>query len=381
LDMSKTFQRAVTTAVLLFCVQIMTNYAYGGYQNAGMWVVRYQLKSQQNIDRVIDFARDNGITDIFVQVIGRGRAYYNTSILPKSPRIKNIKYDPLAYFCEKASRENIKVHAWINTMLVWSKHRKPFESNHPVNKLQDSFTFDNLNKSILSERQNTLKNKGIEGRFLSPAAIQVRDLYQKIVQELIDNYPIDGIHLDYIRFPSPNYGYHPFVREKFRAMTGIDPLYIDNSELLEEFTNINETKQKWNDFRCSQIDSLVGSVAKIIKAYPDIKISAAVKPDPVEARGKFYQDWEEWLSKNLIDFVVAMNYTSDNKEFGRIVEHIKKRQIEHKVWMGIGTYNQNPVITDRQFNLCIQDDYKGVVFFSYKSLIDKNLYVKKYGLD
>ncbi|MCF7740532.1 MAG: family 10 glycosylhydrolase [Candidatus Marinimicrobia bacterium] len=379
--MSKPFQRAVTTAVLLFCVHIMANFAYAGYQNAGMWVVRYQLKSRQNIDSVIDFARDNGITDIFVQVIGRGRAYYKTSLLPKSPRIKKIKYDPLAYFCEQASRENIKVHAWINTMLVWSKHQKPYENDHPVNKLQDWFTFDNLNKSILSERQKTLKNKGIEGRFLSPAAIKVRQLYQKIVQELIDNYPINGIHLDYIRFPSPNYGYHPFVREKFRSMTGIDPLYIDNSDLLEEFTDIQETKQKWKDFRCNQIDSLIGNLAKITKKYQHIQLSAAVKPDPVEARNKYFQDWEEWLRKGLIDFVVAMNYTSDNQEFGRIVKHIKKRQIKDKVWMGIGTYNQNPVMTDRQFNLCIQDNYKGVVFFSYKSLIDKNLYVKKYGLD
>lgn len=381
LEMLRPLPRTVILTVLLFCLNITSNKAFGYYKNAGLWVVRNQLKSKKNIDNVINFAKDNGITDLFVQVIGRGEAFYNTDIIPETQYVNASRIDPLAYFCEKADQYDLNIHAWVNILLVWSKPELAWKKNHFVNKYKSWFMVDKTNRSILQPTQEELKSRGIEGRFLSPAIPGLRELYKLIVQDLINNYEISGVHLDYIRYPSQDYGYHSYLRNNFKKQTGLDPIYLHKSRLLVEYSDVEKLKDEWNRFRMNSLDSLVSDISRITRAKDSILLSAAVKPDPEIARTKYLQNWGGWLEEDIIDFVVVMNYASDQEEFVKITSKLNQLEHQNRIWMGIGTYNQSPVVTDKQVTVSIMNDYPGIVLFSYQSILNKNIFIKKYGLD
>ena len=49
--------------------------------------------------------------------------------------------------------------------------------------------------------------------------------------------------------------------------------------------------------------------------YPNIMLSAAVKPNPNEAKNRWSQDWISWINNNILDFVIPMNYGVENDFF------------------------------------------------------------------
>ena len=50
-------------------------------------------------------------------------------------------------------------------------------------------------------------------------------------------------------------------------------------------------------------------------ARPGLRISAAVYPELGAARRNVGQDWPQWLSKGLVEFVAPMNYQATTNQF------------------------------------------------------------------
>ena len=95
-----------------------------------LWVVRDALTSPASVRRVVDDAAGAGVTDLLVQVRGRGDAFYSSEIVPVAPVLREAwrthgVFDPLALFCETAHARGIRVHAWINVYLAWSRGTPP----------------------------------------------------------------------------------------------------------------------------------------------------------------------------------------------------------------------------------------------------------------
>src|SRR5512138_3499251 len=80
----------------------------------GLWVVRTALVSAQELDRVVDAAAEAGFNALFVQVRGRGDAFYRSSLVPRSPLLEPQPddFDPLARLLARAHARRLKVHAW-----------------------------------------------------------------------------------------------------------------------------------------------------------------------------------------------------------------------------------------------------------------------------
>lgn len=93
-----------------------------------LWVIRHQMKTPQSIDSVLKFAAANQITDLFVQVRGRGDAYYHSRFEPKAEEIPE-NFDPLGYLLIKANRKKIRIHAWVNMFYIWSSEKNRFHLN------------------------------------------------------------------------------------------------------------------------------------------------------------------------------------------------------------------------------------------------------------
>ena len=86
----------------------------------GLWVVRTALVSPQAVDRAVDDAAEAGMNALFVQVRGRGDAFYRSKLVPRSPLLERQprEFDPFARLLTRARARRIQVHAWVNVLLA-----------------------------------------------------------------------------------------------------------------------------------------------------------------------------------------------------------------------------------------------------------------------
>jgi len=81
----------------------------------GLWVVRTALVSPEAVDRVVDGAREGGITDLFVQVRGRGDAFYESRLVGRSDLLAQqpAGFDPLLRLIERSRPRGLRTKAGI----------------------------------------------------------------------------------------------------------------------------------------------------------------------------------------------------------------------------------------------------------------------------
>ena len=102
----------------------------------------------------------------------------------------------------------------------------------------------------------------------------------------------------------------------------------------------------------------------------EIQLSAAVKPNLVIARERWFQNWQYWLENDIVDFVVPMNYFPEIKDFNMSVQIMKNnlsRNELNRVYMGISTYNQDAQSAADKVLMSRLNGFNAVSIFSYDS--------------
>ncbi|MCB0280633.1 MAG: family 10 glycosylhydrolase, partial [Calditrichaeota bacterium] len=207
----------------------------------------------------------------------------------------------------------------------------------------------------------------IEGLYTLPCFPDVLNYYQDIVKEIIETLPVDGIHFDYFRLADNDFGFHPKMRLLFAEKTGLN---IETTMNNQQSTMDERLKEKWMLFVSSQFTDFLKSLTSL---SDNVKWSVAVKPDPVEALYKKGQDWLKWLRKDIVDFVVPMNYTRSTRQFVSNVQYYQTLEpIKNRIWVGIATYNQSFGSMKEKEEIIKQ--YKmNYSFFSYNDLMEKKI--------
>ena len=82
-----------------------------------LWVVRDDMISRDLIDKFISYSVENGYKNIFVQVRGRGDAYYSSKLVPKSHLLSDNDFDPLAYVISKTKDLDLKNSCMVECLL------------------------------------------------------------------------------------------------------------------------------------------------------------------------------------------------------------------------------------------------------------------------
>ncbi len=334
-----------------------------------LWVVRDHLTQKKSIDEVLAFANKNGFNHIFAQVRGRGDAYYNSKIVPKSHLVE-ADFDPLDYLLKTNKNKNIKIHAWINIYYLWSSKTFPAQRNHLLYE-RPEWIDRNQNESYIKEQiylrnKNQLKIDG-EGFYLAPTNPKVNKYLIDVVDELSKDYKIDGIHYDYIRFHNSNYGHNEKGLSEF-SRTSSDN-HNDNGDIL------------FSQFKRNSITMFVKEASKNIKLNSrDIIISAAVKPNIYNAKLLFFQEWDLWLSAGYLDWVVPMNYMVKNDDFVQnmyIIKDSLPSKYHDKVIVGVSTYNQNAKSAGKKIERLKKMNFNNISIFSYTEFVKKPYYWKK----
>jgi uncharacterized lipoprotein YddW (UPF0748 family) len=146
--------------------------------------------------------------------------------------------------------------------------------------------------------------------WLCPNHPENRALELAVVRELATRYPIDGIHLDFIRYPSSSACVCPHCHRAFEAYLGHRvspwPAALDRPDL----------HARWLAFRRAVITGFVTDIRALLRREaPRLRLSAAVFPNASLARDTVGQDWPRWCRAGLVDFVCPMSYHRESAAF------------------------------------------------------------------
>jgi uncharacterized lipoprotein YddW (UPF0748 family) len=336
----------------------------------GLWVVRTGLVSPEEIDRVVERAEEAGLNALFLQVRGRGDAFYASKLQPRSTLLAGqpSSWDPLEYAIGRARARGLAVHAWVNVLLTGdfglalpSGHEL---TRHPewvmVPRAGAARALGAMPDALRPIVRKAARGGDAEGYYLSPSVPEVVGHLESVVRELVGGYALDGLHLDFIRYPGPEYDYSRAALLAFRPK-------LAGRELLSAPDGNSEA---WDQRRRDSVTSLVGRLASAAReARPGIFVSAAVVPARATAVSQKFQDWPTWLANGLLNAVCPMVYTTDDRLFRRQVQDA--REVAGRgpaVWAGIGAYRMDLDGILGKLALARAAKADGVILFSHESL-------------
>lgn len=342
----------------------------------GLWVVRTAMLAPETVDRVVDDAARAGFTALFVQVRGRGDAFYESRLVVRSPLLANqpARFDPLARLVARARARGLEVHAWMNVLLT-AHFGQPLPPGHVLRTHPEWVMVPrSAAQAALGARPADLPrivgqaargDNDVEGYYVSPFPPAVGAHLEEVVRELVQAYRVEGLHLDFIRYPGPDYDYSRPALEAFRKSNG-------GGDLL---SGPARDPEAWDAFRRSAVSDLVRRLASAAReARPGLQVSAAVGPDEAQAVGQRFQDWPRWLALGYLDAICPMAYTPDPRIFRAQVENaVARTRPALPVWAGIGAYRLTLQGTVERIRLARELGASGVVLFSHESLAPGDL--------
>ncbi|MGH7565975.1 MAG: glycoside hydrolase family 10 protein [Gemmatimonadota bacterium] len=297
-----------------------------------VWVVRNALASPAAWRQALDAVERAGCRRMYLQVSGRWDALYPSHVFvpPVSP--PRGWEDPLADALVEAHARGIEVHAWVNALLGWSAADPPPDPNHVWRRHPDWFVSRD-GRSMRELTRLDLDRAGLagEGWFLDPAREEVRTELRRFVLELVTRYSVDGVHLDYIRYPS---GWTP----------------LDGA---------------------SHVTRLVALIRNdLVNVRSEAVLSAAVMPVPDVARDAFGQDWAEWLDLGLVDAVAPMVYRDSPGSIEGVVRGWPESVPREQVWVGVRIDRISPAELAEAARRLADQAVAGLALFSHNLLLD-----------
>lgn len=298
-------------------------------------------------DKSISILEDNGFTDIVVNMSWAGNANYSSKVLPVSPEAEE-RGDQIKLCLAACRRHGIRLHVWrVCWNMGWTAPKEFVGKMKREGRTQVNF-------------DGTAKDN-----WLCPSDPFNQKLEIAAMVEVAENYAVDGIHFDYIRYPGSTSCFCQGCRDRFERAAG---------------TRVNKwpdgvrsdagLAKKWLEFRRKNITAVVATVnEKARAARKGIQISAAVFTDWMVHRDEIGQDWKLWCDAGYVDFVCPMDYTTNNRDFQTMVSKQAGWAGKTPCYPGIGLSMWSPA--DRmarlvdQVNITRRMGTGGFIVFNY----------------
>jgi uncharacterized lipoprotein YddW (UPF0748 family) len=214
----------------------------------------------------------------------------------------------------------------------------------------------------------------LEGLYVSPIGPAAREYTIGVVRDIAQRYDIDGVHLDYVRYPSEDFDYSRdalalFRQDVIRDLEPADRRTYDERLAAEPLIYTLAFPERWRRFRTASLTTMVSQVRDAVKqAKPGATISAAVLPDAADANARHLQDWRAWSAADLIDVFCPMAYTTDPNTFVSQVAAARLAAGRHPLWAGIGAYRLSSSQIAANVQAARRLGVDGTILFSYDSL-------------
>lgn len=332
----------------------------------------YKAKVQEIINTCLDYK----INTIFFQVRTTNDAFYSSKINPTSRYLVGVEgnkmaFDVFAYMIDQARKHDLSIHAWLNP------YRVSMQSDLSLEEYLK--TCDDLNFAKQHPEYLVMDKRG--QFILNPSVEAVKRHILNTIDEIIDNYDIDGIHFDDYFYP-----------------------YGGLSEKLDDhisFNQRNDKNQSLDDFRRFHVTDIIRRTYDLIKlSKPKLQFGISpfgiwrnktdehtgshTSPKASESYSNEYADSYDWVKKGYVDYICPQIYWSFGHELAPFadivdfwVETVKDTDVD--LYIGHAPYRlgqegdfENPHEIVNQLIYCEQYQViKGHVFFTYHTFIDK----------
>ena len=258
-------------------------------------------KQKKELRSILDRLYNAGINLIFLQTRVRATTIFPSDTEPWDGCLSGVPgkspgYDALSFAIEECHKRGMQIHAWVVTI--------------PVGKWNGAGC-RNLRKTA----PNLLKKIGDEG-FMNPENTATADYLASFCSDLAKRYDIDGIHLDYIRYPE-NWGK---IKNKDTGRKNI-------TRIVESINKAVKKEKGWIMMSCSPI----GKYADLPRQWSH----------GWNARDIVCQDAAEWMEKGLMDAIFPMMYFKGNNFYPFAIDW-QERSAGRIVAPGLGIYFLSP---------------------------------------
>ncbi len=315
-------------------------------------------KQKQDLIQIFDNIKSKNLNTVYFQAESNGTAMFRSSYEPLSPYITGevngkASYDPLEFAIAQAHKRGLEIHAWVNVFKCFNGS-ETYILNNP----------DHIAKKkpewVIEETEN-----GQKSYWLDPGLPEVREYVSDLIAEMVEKYNLDGVQLDYIRYPGKNF----------------------DDDFSYGIYGKNLNRDEW---RRQNITGTVELIYKKIKAERSfVKVGAApigIYKNINGANGwqgysEIYQDSREWLKLGIIDYLAPQIYwgIGDKPRFDVLAKDWAQNSFGRNIVIGMGAYKEN-VRNDlnRMIEYVRAINAAGVAFFRYSNIKDYNFQVFPY---
>ncbi|WP_206458370.1 family 10 glycosylhydrolase [Anaerovorax sp. IOR16] len=240
---------------------------------------------------ILDHAKEMGFNAVVLQVRSSNDALYPSKLYPWSKYLTGKEglapdhdFDPLQFFVEEAHKRGLQLHAWINPYRITAKPN-------------DNATLTSQNPAVQHPEWTVTHSDG--KMYWNPGEPGAREYILEGVNEILDNYDVDGIQIDDYFYPGSN--------------------FADN----DTFAQYGNGFSSIQDWRRDNIDQLVKGIYDIVH-MKDSNLVFGVSPMGIwankstDARGsdtrgaesynKNYADSRGWVKKGYVDYIIPQIY-------------------------------------------------------------------------
>lgn len=322
-----------------------------------LWVTRWDYRTPEDVAAICYNAASARFSDILFQVRGEGTVFYPSQIEPwaweltgKTPETtgRDPGWDPLAVALREGHRWGLRVHAYLNVLPGWAQKTIAPPASGQLYSVRRSWFMVDAAGRRMSPRDWYA--------FLDPAREDVRAHLVSLFSEVARKYAVDGIHLDYIRYPHEkgDFSYQDDIVDRFVARYGAKP---------------SSRPEQWQDFRRRQITETVAAISRAVKSVrPGLELSAAVLADRPKGENEAMQDALDWVRRGLVDAIAPMAYTDQMDVFERYMTYYVGDDLRRHVWLGVwADPDRNPRLAV-QLERAVEKNFGGIGVFAYTNL-------------
>lgn len=322
-------------------------------QDRAVWATVWEINTPEKIDKMLSDINKHHFNKLFIQVRYRGDAIYipnktDSTYINTEKRcyiLRGSNFDPLEYTILKAKPLGIKVYAWVTTFVI---------TPHDLTKIDSSHIFYTKSDWLLRTKSGKMINYNeYEGAFIDPANTEARQYTLNILADIVSNYKIDGLQLDYIRYPDTIYGWN---NESLKLKDSVQNFNFD----------------KWKQQKVTSFVNLTYITLKNIN--PSLEISAAVIGDKIKAGNKYSQYWWSWTDQSIIDKVYVMAYNTSNNSFLNLIKQYdmmpnkQKMTIILRSWQDDKPYHVSQI--NNKLSFLKAHGFYDIGFYNYSGLIE-----------
>lgn len=324
-------------------------------------------KLKAEADEILDNCVKWGLNAVFLQVRPSGDALYKSDLFPWSKYLTGSVgtapqggFDPLEYWVEAAHKRGLELHAWINPYRITRSKDTEWNSlpsTHPAKMNPDWVV------------------KYSDGNYyFDPGIPEVRDLVTRGAVEIVQNYDVDGLHMDDYFYPGTDFN-DAATYQKYGS----------------SFSNIADFRRDSVNQLVAQLDTAVHNIDPDIQfgiSPSGIWANKSTDPRGSNSSGSehyvsSYADSLYWIENGLVDYIIPQIYWEIGHklaDFATLADWWNDAVAGSDVhlYIGMGAYRcaDNPTgvwtTTDPLFDslayLENKDNVGGCVFFRYGSI-------------